>query len=66
MGVDTTVLMDHTASTNKDHDDYANNNNNNNYYYYYSLTRGSVVRREIGTRHNVFKSYRRFNIQYYT
>lgn len=58
--VDTTVLMDHTASTNEDHDDYANNNNNN------SLNRGSVVRRDIGTRHNVFKSYCRFNIQYYT
>jgi len=30
MGVDTTVLMDHTASNNEGHDDYANNNNNNN------------------------------------
>jgi hypothetical protein len=42
MGVDTTVLMDHTASTNEndvDNDDDDNNNNNNN-----SLNRGSVVR----------------------
>lgn len=36
MGVDTTVLMYHTAYTNEDHDDYNNNNN--------SLNRGSVVR----------------------
>jgi len=36
MGVDTNVLMDHTASTNEDHYDYANNIN--------SLNRGSVVR----------------------
>lgn len=39
MGADTNILMDHTTSTNEDHDDYANNNNNNN-----SLNRGSVVR----------------------
>jgi len=42
MGVDTNVLMDHTASTNEGHDDDDDdddNNNNNN-----SLNRGSVVR----------------------
>ena len=57
MGVDTIVLMDHTVSTNEDHDDYStttttttNNNNNNN-----SLNRGSVVRRDIGTCPNVFR-----------
>ena len=64
MGEDYTVLMDHTASTNEDHDDYANNHNNNNNNK--SLNGGSVVRWDIGTRHNVFKSYYKFNTQYYT
>lgn len=45
MGVDTIVLMDHTTPTNEYHDNYANNNN--------SLNRGSVVRRDISTCHNV-------------
>jgi hypothetical protein len=54
MGVGTNVLMDHTASTNEDHD------------YNNSLIRGSVVRRYWYPSQRVLLSYCRLNIQYYT